>query len=408
MAQQNLFISRYAKAFGRPQATLLQLTGLSSPEVSGDRHLVRTADGREWIDFGSFGVHLLGHNHPRLRQALVDSSNELGLSTRIMGNLAATELAECLTASVPWDLDSVMLGNSGSEAVEIALRMAMIATERTKILCLQGGYHGKSLATSGLSGAYASSFLPACLDVVKVRSGDTTALGAILRSNLIAAMIVEPVQGEGGIRPVDPAFLSTAASLCRETGTKFVLDEIQTGLGRTGEAWAGNCFDGNVDVVLAGKVLGGGYMPISAAIYASSAFGARATDPILHSSSFSGGTLAARVAMAAVREATDPAFLQRVNALSMLAQERFAALERQLSFPIAFRRQGLMIGIELDSPERAGQLIVEAIKEGLLLSFCLADPRVVRVYPPGVISPDEMHGALDRLQLALSRIECLD
>lgn len=408
MARQNLFIERYARAFGRPQATLLQLTGLSSPEVFGDRHLVRTADGREWIDFGSFGVHLLGHNHPRLKRALVEASNELGLSTRIMGNLAATELAEVLTESTPWDLDSAMLANSGSEAVEIALRMSMIETQRTRILCLEGGYHGKSLATSALGGSYASVYLPNCLDVVKVHSGDATALRNILRSNTIAAFIVEPIQGEGGIIPVPLDFLSMASELCQETGTKFILDEIQTGLGRTGTAWAGDNIKSGLDVVLTGKVLGGGYVPISAAIYASESFNARATDPILHSSSFSGGTLAARIAIAAVREATAAEFLQHVNALSILAKDLCDDIVDRLSFPITFRRYGLMMGIELDSPERAGQLIIEAIKEGLLLTFCLANPRVVRVYPPGVITMEEMDSALDRLNQALLQTETIN
>ena len=407
MARQNLFIERYARAFGRPQATLLQLTGLSSPEVFGDRHLVRTADGREWTDFGSFGVHLLGHNHPKLKRALVEASNELGLSTRIMGNLAATELAEILAASTPWGLDSAMLANSGSEAVEIALRMSMIATRRTRILCLEGGYHGKSLATSALSSSYASEYLPTLLDVAKVRSGDAVALRNILRSSTIAAFIVEPIQGEGGIISVSPDFLSMASELCRETGTKFILDEIQTGLGRTGTAWAGHQIKSGLDAVLTGKVLGGGYVPISAAIYASDSFSARATDPILHSSSFSGGTLAARIAIAAVREATDGEFLQHVNALSMLAKDRFDDMADRLSFSIIFRRYGLMMGIELDSPERAGQLIIEAIKEGLLLTFCLANPRVVRVYPPGVITLEEMDNALERLNQALSQTETL-
>lgn len=408
MAKQNLFIERYARAFGRPQATLLQLTGMSSPEVFGDRHLVRTADGREWIDFGSFGVHLLGHNHPKLKCALVEASNELGLSTRIMGNLAATELAEVLIASTPWDLDSAMFANSGSEAVEIALRMSMIATQRTRIVCLEGGYHGKSLATSALSGSYVSEYLPKCLDVAKVRSGDATALRDILRSNTIAAFIVEPIQGEGGIIPVPPDFLSMASELCKGTGTKFILDEIQTGLGRTGTAWAGHHLKSGLDVVLTGKVLGGGYVPISAAIYASESFNARATDPILHSSSFSGGTLAARIAIAAVKEATSTEFLRQVNALSILARDRCDDIVGHLSFPVTVRRYGLMIGIELDSPERAGQLIIEAIKQGLLLTFCLANPCVVRVYPPGVITMEEMDGALDRLKQALLQTETLN
>ncbi|MEL7447019.1 MAG: aminotransferase class III-fold pyridoxal phosphate-dependent enzyme, partial [Pseudomonadota bacterium] len=407
MANQNPFIERYAKAFGRPQATLLKITGLSSAEVSGERHLVRTADGQEWTDFGSFGVHLLGHNHPEVKRAISQASEELGLSTRILGNLAATELAEVLASSVPWELDSVMMANSGSEAVEIALRMSMIATGRTKVLCLKGGYHGKSFATSVLSGAYASDRIPVCLEVTKVSAGDYGALRTALQTEAFATFIAEPVQGEGGIVPVDTDFLSLAAELCGQTGTKFVLDEIQTGLGRTGVSWAGCGVTTGVDAVLTGKVLGGGYVPIAAAIFDSKSFGSQATDPILHSSSFSGGTLAARVAIAAVNTATNKAFLNRVNELSILAQDCFDKWADQATFPIAFRRHGLMMGIELDSPERAGQFIIEAIKENLLLTFCLANPRVIRIYPPGVISDGEMDNALDRLGKALARVETL-
>lgn len=390
----NAFIDRYARAFGRPQATLLQFVGLSEGEFKAKGTVVEGTGGKRWLDFGSFGMHLLGHRHDAILAAAHKSIDEMGLSTKILGNHAATVLVENLLNRLPWNMDSVILGNTGCEAVETALKLAMIATRRDQIVSLENGYHGKSLAVASLGGGHLTKQLPTMLRCSRIRAGDNDGLDELLRSKQIAAVIVEPIQGEGGIVPVAPHFLRHLNAQCKATGTMLILDEIQTGLGRTGRPWAGETPDFVPDMVVLGKVLGGGLVPISATAFRKKQVGSGAMDPIVHSSSFSGGTLAASVAASALETALAPQFLDRVANLGRKGLTSLQVIAASASFPARARGFGLMIGLEVDTPERAGLILMEAVKRGLLLTFCLTAPNVVRVYPPGVVSNEELDQGL--------------
>lgn len=398
------FLDRYGAAFGRPKAMLLRMSGLLGGEHFAEGAWIEDGEGHRWLDFGSFGVHLIGHRHPKAVEAVVKQLGLMGLSGKILGNSAATECAEALVAATPDSLDRVVFANTGSEAVEMAMKMAVLATGRTEFIALRRSYHGKTAGAMHLSDSYAGrSPLPLAAPVHFVPPGDEDGVRAALGTGLVAAVFAEPVQGEGGIRPVDPSFLAFLRQETRRFGSLLVLDEIQTGLGRCGRLWR-SANEVQPDLLLTGKVLGGGLVPVAAAIYSSAVIGDSSSDPVVLASSFAGGAPAGAVGAAVLEIVGDPSFLREVDRLGRLTRsglrERFGDDPRIAGI----RGEGLMIGMQTSSPGIAGNVFLEAAKRGVLLSFCLSDPTVLRVYPPAVISEQDLEDGLARITEAVAAV----
>jgi acetylornithine aminotransferase/putrescine aminotransferase len=391
------FIDRFDAAFGRGQALLLRLSGLTAAEVSAEGPWVHDADGRSWLDFGSFGVHLLGHLHPDVVAAARDQLRHMGLSTKIMGNSAATACAEALIASTGGALDHVVFANSGAEAVEVSLKMAMLATGRRKLLAFRHGYHGKTLAALSLSDGWDRAQIGINDRVDIADLDDFDAVARLLETEEIAAAIIEPVQGEGGIRPVTATQLVRLQEVCALTGTILVVDEIQTGLGRCGRVWRSVPAQVVPDVLLVGKGLGGGLVPVSAAMFRTASIAERVADPVVLASSFAGGALAARVGETVVDLVSAPGFLDGVTRQGDRVMSHLRTTWTDDPAIVDVRGEGLMIGLELCSPGLAGQVVLEAARRRLLVTFCLHDPSVVRVYPPAVCTDVELDVGIARL-----------
>ncbi|WP_445288197.1 aspartate aminotransferase family protein [Variovorax atrisoli] len=393
MGRKNAFADRYGTVFGRQQGLMLKMAGLASSECSASGTWIEDSAGNRWLDFGSFGVHLLGHAHPQVVHALTAQAARMGLSSKILANEPIVSAAERLLALGGAPLDNLIFANTGSEAVEAALKLARIATGRRRILAFRHAYHGRTPGALSVSHGYErhgalltdgqSSF---------VEVGDLAAVEAALASGTYAAAIIEPVQGEGGIRPVDPAFLQALRALTRAHGTRLVLDEIQTGLGRTGELVC----PVSPDVRLLGKVLGGGMFPVAAALFDTAQFGAAARDPVVHASSFAGSPLAGAVVNAVIDVVNEASFAPRIARLGARCREALAARIGAHPGVAAIRGQGFMIGVEFKDTGDAGQMIIEAAKRKLLVAFCLTAPNVVRVYPPAVIDEATLVDGIER------------
>ena len=398
------FLDRYAAAFGRSEALMRRLSGLLGGEATADGAWITDTAGRRWLDFGSFGLHLLGHRHPAVTATAVKQLELMGLSGKVLGNDAATRCAEALIAVTPDNLDRAVLANTGGEAADMAVKMVRIATGRDELLAFRGSYHGKTLGALSLSEASAGRerFAPRSA-VHFAEVGDVAGVERILRDGQVAGVFIEPVQGEGGIRPVDPLFLAELRRLCSETRTLLVLDEIQTGLGRCGRRWR-SADDCRPDVLLAGKTLGGGLLPISAVVFAGRVVGAAATDPVVLASSYAGGALAAAVAETVLDLVTDEDFLARVRQLGEVTRERLAAGLTGNPRVTEIRGEALMIGIELDGPATAGQVVIEAARRGVLVSFCLSRPAVVRIYPPAVVVAADLAAGIDSFVAAVNAV----
>ncbi|MDG4794541.1 aspartate aminotransferase family protein [Micromonospora sp. WMMD1082] len=398
------FLDRYAAAYGPSDALLRRLTGLLGGEVRADGAWISDTEGRRWLDFGSFGLHLLGHRHPVVTAAAVSQLDRMGLSGKVLGNEAATRCVERLLAATPPRLDRGILANTGAEAVEMAIKMVTLATGRDELLALTRSYHGRTVAALSLSDATASLGRWGLRDRVHfVEPGDIATARRLLETRPIAAVFAEPVQGEGGVRPVAPEFLAALRERCDATRTPLVLDEIQTGLGRCGRRWR-SADDCPPDLLLVGKALGGGLVPVSAVLYASPVIGPAATDPLVFASSFAGGALAGTVGATVVELVSDPVLLERVRLMGDAVRATLRTRLGGNAHVRDIRGEGLMIGVELSDPAVAGQVLVEAARRDLLVSFCLSRPEVLRVYPPVVIEPDDLDAGVAAFVAAVAAV----
>lgn len=398
------FVERYGAAFGRSKALLLRMSGLLAAEQEAQGAWIGDTDGRRWLDFGSFGVHLVGHRHPEIVAAARDQLEHMGLSGKVLGNAEATRCAEALIDVAPAGLDRVAFANSGAEAVEMAMKMAALSTGRTGFAALRGSYHGKTAGALHLSDTYAvRSPVPLAAKVHFLEPGDIDQARRVLARGTVAALFAEPVRGEGGVLPVDPDYLAALRDLCHETGTLLALDEIQTGLGRCGRVWR-SADDCPPDLLLVGKALGGGLVPTAAVVYSGARIGGAADDPVVLASSFAGGALAGRVGAAVVELVRQDGFLDDVRRLGESARKSLGELLGTDPRIRGIRGEGLMIGLETASPGIAGQILLEAAKRGVLLSFCLSAPQVLRVYPPAVIGQDDLDRGLETIAAAVAAV----
>ena len=390
---KSAFADRYGSVFGRQQGLLLKMAGLTASERHAQGPWVEDSQGTRWLDFGSFGLHLLGHRHPAVVQALCEQVAHLGLSTKILANEPIVAAAERLLAVAGMPGGHAVFANSGSEAVEAALKLARIDTGRRRVLAFHHAYHGRTAGALSVSHGYLHhAALMTDGQATFVSPDDEAAVERELATGTFAAVIIEPIQGEGGIRPMGQALLTRLRAACARHGARFILDEIQTGLGRSGELVC----PVQPDVRLLGKVLGGGVFPVAVALVDARRFGAAARDPVVHASSYAASALAGAVANAVLDTVTQDGFLPRIRTLGARCKERIA--ERLGGHPAiqAVRGEGLMLGIEMRSRSLAGELVLEAAKRHLLLAFCLTTPEVVRLYPPATITDADLDDGIDR------------
>ena len=381
--------------------------------------------GREYTDFlAGFGVHNLGHNHPRLVAALgaalesrrpsmlnVDAPLEAGLLAERLAGLAGAGL--CRTA----------FANSGAEAVEIAIQAARAATGRSALLSCDGAYHGLSAGALSLMGRAERRrpFEPLLAGCGQVPFGDAAALAAACRRLRPAAFFVEPVQGEGGVNVPPEPYLVEAAGICRRSACLLVLDEIQTGLGRTGAAFAADLREVRPDALLVGKALSGGMVPVAAAMLTAEVWERSFAGPERcrqHTSTFAGGLLAmvAGLETLAVLEAeglaarTAELGAELLAGLKDLAGKHPVIREvrgRGLLLGVEFEPPGTLLGLALPGWARAGLYaqVVSAIllaEHGFLTQPCSLAPGVLRVEPPLVIGREDSARFLTALDRTLA------
>ena len=342
-------------------------------------------EGNRYLDcISAYSAVNQGHGHPRIRQALIDQSAQVALTSRSLRNTRMSEFLQKLTALSGFDKALPM--NTGAEAIETAIKMVRrwgyrtkgIPADRAEIIVFTNNFHGRTTAIiSGSSEpSYKADFGPFVPGFVLVPYGDADALERAITPNT-AAMIVEPIQGEGGVIVPPDGFLKRAWAICREHNVLFVADEIQTGFGRTGNLFAVQ-YDGiTPDVLVVGKALGGGFYPVSAAL---------ANDAIMnligpgdHGSTFGGNPLASAVACAALDVIVDEKLPERARYAGAKIMQGMRAVASPLIKEI--RGRGLMIGIEMTVP--AKRLSGELLKRGVAAKD--THESVLRIAPPLVI-----------------------
>ncbi|QTT77507.1 acetylornithine transaminase [Streptomyces mobaraensis NBRC 13819 = DSM 40847] len=360
--------------------------------VSGQGATVRDADGRTYVDFvGGIAVNALGHAHPAVVRAVSDQIATLGHVSNLYVAEPPVALAERLLELAGRE-GRVFFSNSGAEAVEAAFKIAR-RTGRPYVVAAHGGFHGRTMGALALTGQPAKQqpFLPLPGGVTHVPYGDADALRAAVTEQT-AAVVLEPVQGENGVVVPPPGYLAAAREITRAAGALLVLDEIQTGIGRTGH-WFAHQADGVLpDVMTLAKGLGGG-LPIGATV----AFGDAAglLSPGQHGSTFGGNPVSCAAALAVLDTLEKEDVLAHVRRMG----ERLAAGARASGHPLlrAVRGAGLLLGLVLDRPV-AARVQRAALEAGFLVNA--TGPDVVRLAPPLVIEQgqvDSFVGALPRM-----------
>ncbi|MGW3012890.1 aspartate aminotransferase family protein [Streptomyces sp. NPDC001219] len=385
-----------------PQLALVHgMNGSGAIEVRGEGARVRLSDGRSALDFGSYAVTLLGQRHPAVVAAVRRELDTLPVSTRVLANRTTAGLAEALTAwADPGRLTKVWLGLNGCDAVEAALKLARLATGRTRVVAVEGAYHGKSLGALATTwnARYRRSLEPLLGGVTHLPAQVSAIPGAFAGDGEdpddgVAAVIVEPVQGEGGVRPLEPEFLRALADAAHAHGAFLIADEIQSGLRRCGPRLVSTDRGVRPDAVLLGKALGGGVQPLSAVVATPELYEPLSADPFVHTTTFSGHPLGAAAGLAALTSVEELA--SRGAELSELFAAGLTGLAgRHPSLIREVRGQGLLWGVEFATPAAAGEVLMELGRNGLVVSPCLGRPEVLRLLPPLIATDEEAKEAL--------------
>jgi len=362
---------------------------------------VYDVEGKRYLDcLAAYSAVNQGHCHPRILDALIEQARKVTLTSRAFRNAQLALLYKDLNDLTGFE--KCLLMNSGAEAVETAVKAARkwgytkkgIPDGRAEIIVCAGNFHGRTVTVISFSSdeQYRKGFGPFTPGFRAIPFGDARALREAITPNT-CAFLCEPIQGEAGIVIPAEGFLREAAAICRENGVLLMLDEIQSGLGRTGELFAYMHEGIRPDVLIAGKALGGGFYPISAVLSSKEVLGV--FQPGDHGSTFGGNPLACAVSRAALRVLLDEKLVQRSAELGAY----FLAKLKELRSPVIreVRGRGLWIGIELNNEARK---YCEALKEeGLLCKETHA--RIIRIAPPLVIQREEIDWAVDRLRKVL-------
>lgn len=371
----------------------------------GDGPYLYASDGRKFLDFGSgVAVLSLGHNHPHLVDALVTQAGKVWHTSNLYNIPEQQRLADRLTANS--FAETVFFCNSGAESVEASIKLmrkyhsANDNPERYRMISFEGSFHGRTLATisAGASDAHRAGFGPAVEGFDHVTFGNIHEVRAALTEET-AGIMIEPVQGEGGIRPADPQFLRDLRALCDEEGLLLMFDEVQTGMGRTGMLWGYEWSGVRPDVMSSAKGLGGGF-PIGACLATAEA--AQGITAGTHGSTFGGNPLATAVANAVLDVMLKPGFMPHVVEMSnLLNAELGAVAARHPAVIEEVRGAGLLLGIKCVVPN--ADLVAKAFDHGLLT--VLAGDNVMRFLPPLIIDETHVGEAISILEECCKEVE---
>ena len=370
--------------------------------VRGKGVRVFDAEGREYLDLlAGIGVGALGHGHEALAAAIADQSREMIHCSNLFFHPLQGQVAERLATLS--GLSRAFFCNSGAEAVEACLKFARRywhtrgSLDRTEIIAMEGDFHGRTMGalSTTWNEHYRTPFMPLIPNVRFVPVNDPTALrGAV--TDKTAAIILEPIQGEGGVRPLSQEFADAVTDVCRRTGTLLIADEVQCGLGRTGQAFYFQKLGMHPDLVPVGKALAGG-VPMGAALVreevaATLAFGD-------HGTTFGGNLLACRAAIVCLDHLT-AGLMEHVRKTGAYLETKLRALQAKYPAIVEIRGAGLMWGLELTSD--AAAVYEAAIRQGVLVNRTAET--VIRLLPPLIITEAELDRALGMLDAAFSEV----
>jgi putrescine aminotransferase len=387
-------------------------TDYTAVEWEDDGAVFRDVNGKEFIDIlGGFGIYVTGHRHPKVLKAVRDQLDKQAIHSQELIDPLRTYLARLVALITPGKLEYSFFTNSGTESIEGCLKMAMLTTGRRHFVGAIGGFHGKSLGSlGGTSKAFfREPFLP-LLNWSHVPFGDVDALATLMKScdfsgDRVAAVVLEPIQGEGGINVAPRGYLPAARELCDKYGAVLVFDEVQSGMGRTGKMFA--CEHDGVapDLMALGKGFGGGVVPIGACVGTPKTWERYIENPFLHTTTFGGNPLCCAGAIATISVLLDEDLPRQAGEKGAYLLGRMDALAHAYPKVLSGARgRGLMIGMEFADNTLGYEVAKNLFARGILISGTYINARVLRVEPPLTISRAQLDKFLDALEDSIKAV----
>jgi len=391
MNLRDIFLRNVAQTSGAPLALEI---------IKADGALLYDVNGNEYIDLiGGISVANVGHRHPKVIQSIKDQL-EAYLHVMVYGEFIETpqvQFAKLLTDHLPSSLNSVYFTNSGAEATEGAMKLAKRFTDRTEIIAFNSSYHGSTQGALSVMGSeyWRNAFRPLLPGIFHFDYNSSAAIKAI--TGQTSCVIMETVQGEAGIIGPTKDWIQTLRKKCTETGTLLILDEIQTGFGRTGKLWGFEHFDIVPDILLLGKALGGG-MPLGAFIADKKLMSVLTNNPVLgHITTFGGHPVCCAAGFAALRALLNEEMISKVKE----KEELFKSLlvHKKIRSVHSF---GLWLAVEFGTFETNKMIIDRCIANGVLTDWFLFAPNCLRISPPLIISAEQIKKACETLVKAIN------
>ena len=413
-------VEAYRRAVNPRKVEVLESLGWLNSFREARGSWLTDAQGRRYLDMvAGFGAIGLGHRHPRLMRALSEALGEGGPFTVPVGVPAGQgELAARLCELAGGGLRKVFFGNSGAEGIELALKLAMAATGRSHFITTERGYHGLTLGAMSVMGhdTWLEQLPARAFPAQRVPVGDVDAVASAMQRAAIAAVVIEVVQGLGGGHAWEPSELRMLAALCRKRGTMLIVDEVLTGVGRTGSWFAFQEAGIEPSVVVTSKGLTGGAVPLCAVMMSNEAYEGLFSGParaMIHSSTFEGNLLAMTSGLTCLRVIEEEDVIGNVRAAGQRLRGGLEALQREPLGVRSVRGRGLLIAVEvegLDDPDDAYGGVVccqELYKRGVIAYTAGHAPSCVKLTPPLTISGAEIDTFLDRLHSALTEVQAM-
>ena len=402
-----IVMEKYEKYINPSSTRLFRFMGLSSVEAHAEGWIITDTEGTEFIDcLGGFGMFAVGHKHPKVVEAVERELHHMPMCGKVLFNEPAALLAEKLAEITPGALQYNFFCNSGTEAVEGCLKVARLATGRKKFVAARNAFHGKTFGSLTATGRdmYRDPFKPLLEGFTHIPFNDIPALEATVDEDT-AAVILEPVQGEGGINVPADGYMKRAEEIAHAHGALLIADEVQTGIGRTGK-WFGVDYDGaKPDLMAVAKALGGGIMPIGSVIGTEDAWKGLIEAPFLHTSTFGGGQMACAAGVATLQVIEEENLLQRSAETGAYFKKGIEAIAKE--FPQVIREvrgRGMMIGMDLTKEGAGGMLMALMIDRRVIVAYTLNNPKVIRIEPPLIMPKEVADHVLEVLRDSVKQI----
>jgi len=387
-------------------------TDYTAVEWQDEGAVFRDILGQEFIDIlGGFGIYVVGHRHPKVMRAVRDQLDRQAIHSQELIDPLRTYLAHLVALITPGDLNYAFFTNSGTESIEGCLKMAMLTTGRHHLIGTVGAFHGKSLGSLGgtSKAVFREPFLP-LLHWTHLPWGDIDLLAKMMQTfdftgDRVAAVVIEPIQGEGGINVAPPGYLQAARALCDRYGAMLVFDEIQSGMGRSGRMFA--CEHDGVapDLMALGKGFGGGVMPIGAVVGTPQTWQRYIENPFLHTTTFGGNPVACAAAIATINVLLEEDLPRQAGEKGEYLLAHFAELGAK--FPrllVEWRGRGLMLGLEFADNELGYEVAKELFARRILIGGTYINARTLRVEPPLTIRREQLDRFIDALEESLAAV----